>query len=191
MLPSAFSHSSRLSALIFGMVFLSLSAGGAVAEPVPGAAVAPRVTHGEAARVLKSLELPAAAHRARQAGVGENDLLPILTLLDEADSAETASDVISEQAAAAEDGQGATGLGEFVTQQVQSGMRGRELAQAIRTERERRRQAGEHGAADGSHRHDGLEGSGHGGGRPDGAGRPEGSGQGGGRPDGAGRGRAE
>lgn len=124
--------------------------------------------------ILRAIDLPRVMQRAREAGVPDSSLRGILDRMrNRGIPPEEAAAAVEMEVETVERGGSKDNFGSFVRAQVESGLRGRELAAAIRAERQRRGMAPE-GTA-------GREGRG---GRPEGAGaRPEGRG---GRPEGAG-----
>lgn len=125
------------------------------------------------ARIIASLELPHAANEARRAGVGDDQIGIVLGMGKEKKA--EAGDVAGALRAGAEgvkDNGPIDNFGAFVQAQLDAGLRGQELAAAIKAEH----------AAHGKGKGQGGPPPGKGVGAPDGAGRPEGvKGQGAGK----------
>lgn len=137
------------------------------AQGAPGAPQT-RVPTAADSAILRAIDLPRVMQRAREAGIPDSSIRGVMERMRQrgipAEDATTAMDMEVE---AVERGGDRDNFGAFVRTQVESGLRGRELAAAIRAERQRRGMA-----PDGR------------GGRPESAGaRPEGRG---GRPDASG-----
>lgn len=150
-----------------------------------GAASAPqtRVPSAADSAILRAIDLPRVMQRAREAGIPDSSIRGVMDRMRErgvpADQATAAVDMEVETV---ERGGNRDNFGAFVRAQVESGLRGRELAAAIRAERQRRGMApeGRGGRPESAGARPEVRG-----GRPDGAGaRPEGRG---GRPDSAAR----
>jgi hypothetical protein len=140
----------------------SLSAQGAAGAPQT------RVPTAADSAILRAIDLPRVMQRAREAGIPDSSIRGVMDRMRQRGiPAEDAATAVGMEVEAVERGGDRNNFGAFVRSQVESGLRGRELAAAIRAERERRGMGPESR-----------------GGRPEGAGsRPEGRG---GRPEGAG-----
>lgn len=97
--------------------------------------------------VLEALELPEVAQQLRDAGVEEGELgeaLGVLRQQEEADdesevsSVRNAARVLRAEAKQAEEHGPIDNFGEFVQEQIDDGVQGRDLAESIRAERQRR-----------------------------------------------------
>lgn len=128
--------------------------------------------------LLRAIDLPRVMQRAREAGIPDSSIRGVMDRMRQRGiPAEEATSAVELEVETVERGGDRNNFGSFVRTQVESGLRGRELAAAIRAERERRGM--------------GPEGRG---GRPEGAGaqregrggRPDAAGARGGRPEGAG-----
>lgn len=114
----------------------------------------------------RALDLPRVFQRARASGIPEGTVQGVLDEMRRRGiPADEAIPAVAMEVDAVEAGAPKENFGSFVRAQVESGLRGRELAAAIRAERERR----------------GMGPAGHRGGRPESAGARQG-----GRPEGAG-----
>jgi hypothetical protein len=125
--------------------------------------------------ILRALEFPRIMQRARAAGAADSTLRGMLEIMRTRGlPAHDATAALETEVEILEQGGNKDNFGQFVKSQVESGLRGRELAASIRAERARRGMGPDRAQRAAGQR----------GGRPDGAGaRPEGRG---GRPDGAG-----
>ena len=139
--------------------------------------------------ILRAIDLPRVMQRAREAGIPDSSIRGIMDRMRQRGiPAEEATSAVELEVETVERGGNKDNFGSFVRAQVESGLRGRELAAAIRAERQRRGMGpeGRAGRRDDDARPDGRGGRPEErGGRPEGAGaRPEGRG---GRPDSAAR----
>lgn len=152
------------------------------AQSAPGAPQT-RVPTAADSAILRAINLPRVMQRAREAGIPDSSIRGVMDRMRQrgipADEATTAVDMEVETV---ERGGNRENFGAFVRAQVESGLRGRDLAASIRAERQRRGMApeGRGGRPEGAGARPESRG-----GRPEGAGaRPEGRG---GRPDSAAR----
>jgi len=89
--------------------------------------------------ILWALRLPALVTEAREVGVGETVVKGVLDgLRGQGLSADEAAMVVSEEVDAVNAGEPKDNFGAFVHQQLDAGLRGRALAQAIRAEHQAR-----------------------------------------------------
>lgn len=89
--------------------------------------------------ILRAIDLPRTMQRAREAGVPDSSLRGVLERMRQRGiPAGDATAGIGMEVEAVERGGDRNNFGAFVRAQVESGLRGRELAAAIRAERERR-----------------------------------------------------
>lgn len=154
------------------------------APPLPAQGTAP-ATADSAVRAI--LDLPRILDRARRAGASDSSISGMIDIIrrrglppEEAVPAVEMEVEALEQGAASKDS-----FGSFVRAQVESGLRGRALAEAIRQQRARRGMGPKEGRGNGNARGQGGPPAGRGrpnaaqpqGGRPEGAGRPGGSGR--------------
>jgi hypothetical protein len=128
--------------------------------------------------ILRALEFPRIMQRARAAGAADSTLRGMLEIMRTRGlPAQDATAALETEVEILEQGGNKDNFGQFVKTQVESGLRGRELAASIRAERARRGMG-----PDRAQRDEKMQGQR--GGRPEGAGaRPEARG---GRPDSAG-----
>lgn len=171
-------HTLRVLPLV-GMLAVAPSL---TAQGAPGAPQT-RVPTAADSAILRAIDLPRVMQRAREAGIPDSSIRGVMDRMRQrgvpADEATAAVDMEVETV---ERGGNRDNFGAFVRTQVESGLRGKELAAAIRAERQRRGMSpeGRGGRPEGA----GARAEGRGG-RPDSAGmRPEGRG---GRPDSAAR----
>lgn len=147
-----------LGVLAFAPSVTAQSATGAPQTRVPTAADS---------ALLRALDLPRVMQRAREAGIPDSSIRGVMDRMRQRGiPAEDATAAVDLEVETVERGGDRANFGSFVRTQVESGVRGRDLAAAIRAERQRRGMA--------------PEGRG---GRPETAGPPAGRG---GRPEGAG-----
>ncbi|MCO4748249.1 MAG: hypothetical protein KC912_25875 [Proteobacteria bacterium] len=159
---------------LFGAL-LALSTA-AAAEDTPAAA---EKSHADRPAILDAIDLPSSAERARNAGIPTDQVREALGAAKDSGAKPEDSKAIFEEAAAAAEEHGPTdNFGAFVQERLGEGLRGQELAAAIRAEHQangkgRPAHAGEgkgpdeHGKPD----HAGAHGA------PEGKGKPEGKGQ--------------
>jgi hypothetical protein len=134
----------------------------------PAGAPQTRVPSAADSAVMRALDLPQIFQRARTAGIPDSSLRGMIDAMRRRGiPTEEAIPAVEMEVEAVEAGGNKDNFGSFVRAQVESGLRGRELAAAIRAERQARGMG---------------PGRGERGGRPDAAARPEK----GGRPEGAG-----
>lgn len=156
------------------MTLLRLVALAAVAAPALGAqgsaaeagrtAVARAATAADSA-LLAALELPKLMERARRAGAADTTLREMIEIIRRRGlPAEEAVPAVEMEVEALEQGGAKDNFGSFVKAQVASGLRGRDLAAAIRAERARRGMGPKEGRGNGNARGQG--------GPPEGRGRP-------------------
>jgi hypothetical protein len=149
------------------------------AQSTPAATQA-RVPTAADSALLRAIDLPRVMQRARAAGIPDSSIRGVMDRMRQRGiPAEEATAAVDLEVETVERGGDRNNFGGFVRAQVESGLRGRELAAAIRAERLRRGMgpAGRGGRPEGAGEARG--------GRPEGAGaRPEGRG---GRPDSAAR----
>lgn len=99
---------------------------------------------GLAARIAAAAGLPALADEIRAAGVPQQDLAAVLTLLGEKRVPATdAHQILDEEWRAAREHGPVPGLGRFVRGRLDEGLRGQALAEAIRQEHARRGTGGD------------------------------------------------
>lgn len=105
-------------------------------EPAAGSGRSPAE---KAMEVLNAIDLPARAAEAREQGVAEEKIRDVLSRgRAEKISPGTLAEGLEAENEAIRAGESADNFGSFVRQQVDSGLRGRELAAAIREEKARR-----------------------------------------------------
>lgn len=156
----------------------------------PAQSPAPQAATAADSAVLRALQLPTMMQRAREAGAPDSSLRSIVDLMRRRGIPPAeASEAIELEVDAMRASGNKDNFGSFVRAQVESGVRGQELAASIRAERMRRGMGP--GRAPSTGRPEGVGGRPEGagppagvGGRPEGAGPPAGVG---GRPEGAGR----
>jgi hypothetical protein len=130
--------------------------------------------------ILRALDLPRVMQRAREAGIPDSSIRGVMDRIRQRGvPAGDATTAVEMEVETVERGGNRENFGAFVRAQVESGLRGRELAAAIRAERQRRGMSpeGRGGRPETAGPPDGR------GGRPETAGPPAGRG---GRPEGAG-----
>jgi hypothetical protein len=144
----------------------------ALSAQSPTGAPQTRVPTAADSAILRALEFPRIMQRARAAGAADSTLRGMLEIMRTRGlPAHDATAALETEVEILEQGGNKDAFGQFVKSQVESGLRGRELAASIRAERARRGMG-----PDRAQRAEGQRG-----GRPEGAGaRPEGRG---GRPD--------
>lgn len=151
------------------------------AAPQAGTTAMTRAATAADSALLRALELPKLMERARRAGAADTTIAEMIDIIRRRGlPAEEAVPAVEMEVETLEQGGSKDNFGGFVKAQVQSGLRGRDLAAAIRAERARRGMGPKDGRGNGNARGQG--------GPPEGRGRPDGAAsRPGGRPDGAGR----
>ncbi len=89
--------------------------------------------------ILRAIDLPRVMQRAREAGIPDSSIRGVMDRMRQRRvPAEDAASAVELEVETVERGGDRNNFGSFVRAQVESGLRGRELAAAIRAERERR-----------------------------------------------------
>lgn len=142
-----------------------------------------RVPSAADSAVMRALDLPQIFQRARSAGIPDSSLRGMIDAMrSRGIPTEEAIPAVEMEVEAVEQGGNKDNFGSFVRAQVESGVRGQELAARIRAERQARGMGPGRDSRGG--RPEGAGARPEKGGRPEGAGRPAGAGA---RPAGAGR----